>query len=96
MMLSTSMTWMFAYSGRNANTWEVDGLEDWDTSNVTIINDMFNEAAVNATTVSIRGIENWDASNFNSLSYFLYNFGRNASTFTLDLSSWNVSKRSCR
>ena len=44
------MTSMFEYAGKNATSWSIEGLSDWNTSNVTNMSYMFEKVGQNVTS----------------------------------------------
>ena len=71
-------------------------ISNWDTSNVTNMSFMFQNATlfnngnITRTRSMLRAIsiQNWDTSNVTDMSFMF----QNAETFNQDISSWNVSK----
>ena len=73
----------------------MDGdFENLDTSSVTSMAYMFNNAgnaSGNTGTFSLRNMENWDTSHVTTMSYMFYQVGYYAKTWSIgDLSNWNL------
>ena len=68
----------------------IEGLEKFDTSNVTNTSYMFDNAGENAKSFNI-DLSNWDTSNVTDMSYMFDYAGENATSFSMDLSNWNTS-----
>ena len=89
----TNMSGMFWITGNGTTTnFEIKGLENWNTSNVTDMSYMFSRAGEQATTWDIGDLSNWDTSNVTDMSAMFSNAGINATTWDIgDLSNWNTS-----
>ena len=68
------------------NLTEINGLENWDTSNVTSLSGLFSQTKV----TKIEGVENWDTSNVKSLSA-LFNNCINLENVNF-IKNWDLSK----
>ena len=62
-----------------------------DTSNVTDMYSMFEEAGRDAPTFELKGLETWDVSKVTNMDSMFSEAGRDATTFNLNLSNWNAS-----
>ena len=85
-----SLYYMFAYAGKSANTIYID-LSSWDVSNVTSMKWMFYGTGQNAANFYLGDISTWNTGNVTSMDSMFKNAGQKAD-YTLDLSSWDVSK----
>ena len=83
---------MFYYSGAQASSFKLIGLDTWDTSAITNMRYMFCGAGQNATVWNIGDISDWDTGKVTNMSYMFSYAGSKAQTFELDLSKWDVSK----
>lgn len=70
---------------------ELIGLETWDTSNVTNMEELFYYLGMEASEIDISGIENWNVSNVTNMTRILELFGTKADNIKLDLSKWDMS-----
>ena len=88
----TDMSYMFHIAGAYSKTFYIGDISGWDTSNVTKMKSMFAQFGQNATTFDIGDLSKWDTSNVTDMSdMFRYaKFG--TTSFSLDLSKWNVDK----
>ncbi|WP_304354336.1 BspA family leucine-rich repeat surface protein [Brachyspira innocens] len=77
--LITDMKYLFA----NTNRENFEGIENWDTSNVTDMSCLFSKC-INFN----QPLNNWDTSNVESMSSMF----KECSSFNQDISNWNVSK----
>lgn len=83
----------FNYTGSNANSFKIIGLDDWNVSKSKTMASMFSYCGQNATTFDIGNISGWDISNVTSLSHMFNYAGRACENFNLgNLNSWNTSK----
>ena len=92
---STSMDQMFYQTGYNSSvtSFELIGLDSWNTSNVTTMFSIFCQAGRYATTWSIGDLSNWDTSKVTNAEQMFTEAGYNATTFNIgSLFSWNTSK----
>ncbi|WP_195701840.1 BspA family leucine-rich repeat surface protein [Companilactobacillus futsaii] len=64
---------------------QIDGLSDWDTSNVTNMNSTFYYTQID----SIPGISNWNTANVTNMASLFWGCSK---LKTLDLSNWDTSK----
>lgn len=69
----------------------IGDLSKWDVSNVTTMLRMFCNIAVNTSNFVLTGLEKWDTSNVINMSMMFWFAGYYNTTWTLDLSKWNVS-----
>jgi len=76
--LQTSLEGCF----RNTSETTINGLDEWDTSNVTDMRLMF----LDASSFN-QDINSWDTSNVENMEFMF----RNASSFNQDISSWDTS-----
>ena len=82
---------MFDRAGYESTTFKLN-LSNWNTSNVTSMENMFNYAGYpNATSWSVGNISGWNTSNVTNMSRMFYRAGYYA-TYSLKLSGWNVNK----
>jgi hypothetical protein len=81
-------------SASGTSSFVLIGLDDWDTSKVTNMNNMFYLAGgFTATMWSIGDLSNWNTSNVTNMSWMFYQAGFEAETWQIgDLSSWDTSK----
>ena len=87
----TNMSSMFVYSGRSATTWELNGIENFDTSKVTNMSSLFSSA--NCENCTELDLSNWDTSNVTNMSSMFSNFSCSSTTFTIKgLEDFDVSK----
>lgn len=75
----------FMFSGFTALT-DISGLADWDTSKVTNMCGLFNNAKSLPDALALR---DWDTSNVTDMSYM---FSNAVSLMFVDVSNWNTSK----
>jgi len=87
----TTMDSMFDNAGASATNFNIGDISNWDVSNVTNMAFMFTNAGRYATTWNIGDISKWNTSNVTNMGGMLQYVGVNA-TYSLDLSSWDVSK----
>ena len=89
----TNMEGMFQSAGEEVTTFNVIGLDYWNTSNVTNMKNIFAGAGEGATTLNIVGLSNWDTSNVINMEGVFHGTGNNATTWSIgDLSNWDTSK----
>ena len=70
----------------------IEGLENFDTSNVTNMSDMFYSAGRKATNFNIGDLSNWNTSKVTDMSSMFGSAGRDATTWNIgDLSNWDTS-----
>lgn len=74
--------------GRNEAITNYGHISSWNTSNVTVMNSLFQGTIVPGADTFNDDISNWDVSNVVDMSY-MFNL---ASNFNQDLSNWNVNK----
>jgi surface protein len=83
------MSSMFAQIGYMATDWSIDGLPEWDVSNVQGMEYMFTQAACNINEFDW-DLSSWDVSSAISM-FGMFNFlARNASSFRLNVANWNA------
>ena len=88
----TNMSYMFAYTGQSATTWNIGDISDWNTSQVTNMSNMFQYAGYNATTFTA-DLEKLNTSQVTNMSSMFQNAGHNATTWDIgDLSTWDTSQ----
>ena len=81
---------MFFIFGVNMDNVSLEGIEDWDVSNVTNMDNMFREAGYNSEKFSPK-ISNWDVSSVTNMYQMFYQAGYNSSSFELNIAGWDVS-----
>ena len=87
----TDMSYMFEYAGGDAEgTFNIVGLDDWDTRNVEYMPAMFSGSGFNASEWNIGNISNWDTGSVIDMTAMFAIAGANADYY-LDLREWNVS-----
>lgn len=73
-----------------ASTDNIPDLSNWDTSNVTTMYGLFDNASfVNVS--ALQSIQGWDTSNVTTMGAMFYQHNTQPATYTLDLSGWNTS-----
>ena len=88
----SSMREMFSSSGRNnATSWRVEGLEEFETTNLTNVYGMFSYAYENGTSPIYLDLSGWEVGNITDSNSMFRDFACQASSFSLNLSNWNVS-----
>ena len=70
---------MFSQAGRNATTWSIGDLSNWNTSKVTNMQEIFSGAGYNAASF-VLNLSNWNTSKVRYASEFFNDAGRNATT----------------
>ena len=91
----TSFRGLFNDSGSNTGitTVTIMGIENWDTSRITDMGDMFQMIGRNANTVIIGDLSKWDVSNVTNMAYMFAGAAENANSFRLlGLENWDTSK----
>ncbi|MBR1386308.1 MAG: BsaA family SipW-dependent biofilm matrix protein [Bacilli bacterium] len=97
----TDMGRLFYSTGWNATSFEITGLENWDTSNVVNMRAMFayrysdyqQPDYCQNNSYYISNINNWDTSNVENMADMFSFAGYDATTWSIgDLSNWNTSK----
>ena len=68
----------------------LSALSDWDSSNVTNMENMFFNTGSYASTFVLNP-SSWDTSNVTDMSYMFTSVGSSSTVFTLDVSSWDTS-----
>lgn len=87
----TNMRYMFSWTGFNASTFTLKGVEGFDVSNVTDMTYTFAFTARDAASVVV-DLSKWNVSNVKNMEQMFTGMGYFSSTFGLgDLSKWNVS-----
>tara|TARA_Y100000389_G_scaffold189833_1_gene214003 strand:- start:813 stop:2126 length:1314 start_codon:yes stop_codon:yes gene_type:complete len=71
-----------------AITDEYGEIENWDTSNIVDMSNLFNNLSYPYTTNFNENISSWDTSNVTNMSYMFHH----ATNFNQDISSWDTSK----
>ena len=85
------MSGMFSYAGLNATTFNLTGLDNWDTSKVTNMSYMFGVyVAFRAETISISNLSNWNTSNVTDMGCMFCTTYIGSSVE--GISNWNTSK----
>ena len=90
----TNMISMFDGTGMDSSvtSFEIIGLNNWNTSSVTSMYQMFYRAGRYATTWSVGNLSNWDTSMVNDMTECFRDAGYSATVFDIgDLSNWNTS-----
>ena len=83
---------MFYIAGRNAITWNIGDLSNWNTSKVIDMSYMFYCAGYSAITFNIGDLSNWNTSNVTNMIMMFFSSGFSATTWSIgDLSNWNTS-----
>lgn len=87
------MQYMFHRTGRlGIGDFTIIGLDSWDVTNVTSMQNMFAYTGIYATSYDIGDLGNWNVSNVTSMRAMFLSAGMRATTFTMgDLSRWNTS-----
>lgn len=75
-------------SFKNCGYFDVEKLN---TSNVTIMTSMFEDAGYNIPEPTIIGLTKWDVSNAENLNYMFYEFGYNSEIVILDFTNWDTT-----
>ena len=70
----------------------IDGISDWNTSNVTNMSYMFSDTHHNVTDNFSLDFSGWDTSKVTNMSNMFNGVGNGARNFSLDLSGWDTSK----
>lgn len=88
----TNMAYMFHYAGESiTDTVTIKGMDNWDTSKVTDMNNMFCRTAEKSEVWDIGDISVWDTSNVKNMSYMFSEAGRGVTEWSVgDLSGWKV------
>ena len=88
----TNMAYMFHYAGESVkDTVTIKGMDKWDTSKVTDMNNMFCRAAEKSAAWNIGDISVWDTQNVTDMSYMFSHAARFAKEWYVgDLSGWKV------
>lgn len=87
----TSMAYMCRSAGKDAASFTITGMSDWDVSNVTNMEEAFNSMGFNSKTLKV-DLSKWDVSKVTNMYDMFCCMGYYSTTFSLgDLSKWNVS-----
>lgn len=87
----TNMTYMCAWTGADVKSFSIQGINDWNVSNVTKMDYAFRAMAYDAASV-VMDLSKWDVSKVTSMDSMFMTTGYYATTFRLgDLSKWNVA-----
>ncbi len=87
----TDMSDLFSVGG-GVSTFNIEGLDKWDTSNVTNMNGMFRSAGYRATTWSIGDLSEWDTSKVEDMQYMFSGSGKETLEYDIgDISDWDTS-----
>lgn len=82
---------MFYGCGKNAVSWTIGSLDNWDVLNATTMQGMFNSAGENARYWNIGDISNWNVDNVISMRNMFAKAGTNAEFWNIgDISKWNT------
>ena len=76
-----NFNYMFAFAGENSTTFKIEGLSNWDTSNVEDMSDMFYITGVKADSF-ILDLSKWDTSKVKNMYAMFHAAGQNATTWT--------------
>ena len=92
----TDMSGMFIYSGysypEGVGSFEITGHENWDTSKVETMNDLFRYAGRTAAEWKISDISNWNTSKVQTMEYMFLYTAHYAKEFVIgDIGKWDVS-----
>lgn len=85
----TNMKYLFSQAGYSSNSYEIIGLEKWNTSLVQDTSYMFDSMGYSALNFRIGDISKWDTSSCYIMDNMFYNMGYN-SLWNLDCSLWDV------
>ena len=89
-----NLYYMFGYAGKNAKSFKID-LSSWDISNVNSLKWMFYGTGSNASEFYLGDLSKWNTGNVTDMQSLFQDAGKNAD-WSLDLSSWDVSKVTAR
>lgn len=90
----TTMAYMFYSAGAGdavVDSFQILGLNTWDTSNVTNMTGVFTGCGSKTASWSIGDIKMWDVSKVVSTEGMFASTGYNADVFILDFTGWNIS-----
>ena len=90
----TNMEDMFIQAGNDSSvtSFSITGLDNWDTSKVTDMGNMFRNTGSKATTWNIGNLSNWDTSKVTDMFYMFYYTGYKTTNWTIgNLSNWDTS-----
>ena len=73
-------------AGKNASSWSIGDLSEWDVSNVTSMSGMFSSAGYTSSVWSIGDLSRWDVSSVTSMNNMFDRAGSSAKGFILNLS----------
>ena len=92
----TNMNYMFYNTGYNGiydEVFKIEGLENWDTSKLETVVNMFEYTGRSAKEWNIGDISGWNTSNMISFSNMFYFTAYNSQVFDIgNIGKWNVSK----
>jgi len=78
-------------AGYNADEFEIVGLENWDVSNVTDMEYMFDSAGYKSTRFKLN-LTNWNVSSVTDMARMFYQSGYESIIWNIgNLASWNTS-----
>ena len=86
----TNMSYMFYGAGSYSNNITINGLQNFQTSNVKDMSLMFKETGYGVTNFSV-DLSNWDVSNVTNMSYMFNSTGYYSETCSINLSNWDTS-----
>lgn len=92
---TTDMAYMFDSAGDSIEVtkFRITGLENFDTSNVTVMHTMFNNVGRYATDWSIGDLSGFNTANVTRMDRMFRQAGRDAATFNIgNLDNWNIGK----
>ena len=75
----------------SAQTFELIGLANWDTSKVINMEGMFSMTSPNAQTFVIGDLSGWDTSSVTNMTSMFSMTATDGAQWSLDCSSWNVN-----
>ena len=82
---------MFYQAGMKATTFKLDGISNWDVSNVKYMNNMFDTAGYYSNKFEL-DLSKWDVSKVTNMKAMFRHSGNGATSWTVgDISDWNVS-----
>ena len=87
----TNMSYMFDYTGMNAESFHIGNINNWNTSNVKNMSGMFSWTGCNTTTWSIGDLSSWNTSNVTNMARMFYGAAQNASECNVgNLDNWDT------
>ncbi len=88
----TDFSSMFYYTGYDASSFEIRGLNTFNTSNAKNMYQMFGYTGYKATTWNIGDLSSWNTSSVTNMQSMFYTAGYKATTFDIgNIGSWNTS-----